>query len=93
MATTVLNARAAYTAGPVTLFGYVRNVFDNFYLTYLFSPTLGTAGDPRESASASRRGSKSVPGGRHAESRSERMPSELYVIRCRWSGTTPRRRQ
>lgn len=45
---TVVNARAAYTIGRVTAFGYVRNLFDNFYLTHLFSPTLGTAGDPRE---------------------------------------------
>ncbi|MES2905406.1 MAG: TonB-dependent receptor [Pseudomonadota bacterium] len=45
---TTLNARAAYTIGPVTAFGYVRNLFDNFYLTHLFGPTFGTAGDPRE---------------------------------------------
>lgn len=45
---TIVNARAAYTVGPVTAFGYVRNLFDNFYLTHLFSPTFGTAGDPRE---------------------------------------------
>lgn len=45
---TVVNARAAYTVGKVTMFGYVRNLFDNFYLTHLFTPTLGTAGDPRE---------------------------------------------
>ena len=52
---TVLNARAAYTHGRVTLFGYVRNALDNFYLTYLFPPvpvaappSLATAGDPRE---------------------------------------------
>ena len=36
------------SAGPVTLFGYARNLFDDFYLTYLFNPTFGTAGDPRE---------------------------------------------
>jgi outer membrane receptor protein involved in Fe transport len=30
------------------LFGYVRNAFDAFYLTYLFTPTFGTPGDPRE---------------------------------------------
>jgi outer membrane receptor protein involved in Fe transport len=30
--------------------GYVRNLFDEFYLTYLFSASsqLATAGDPRE---------------------------------------------
>lgn len=43
-----LNARAAYTHRATTLFGYARNALDKFYLTYLFSPTLGTAGDPRE---------------------------------------------
>ncbi len=45
---TVADLRAAYTAGPATLFGYVRNAFDSFYLTYLFSESFGTAGDPRE---------------------------------------------
>ncbi len=45
---TTVNARAAYTIGPVTAFGYVRNLFDNFYLTHLFNPAFGTAGDPRE---------------------------------------------
>ena len=44
----MVNGRAAYTLGPVTLFGYVRNAFDTFYMTYLFNPTFGTAGDPRE---------------------------------------------
>lgn len=44
----VVNGRAAYSAGGVTFFGYARNIFDNFYLTYLFTPTFGTAGDPRE---------------------------------------------
>jgi outer membrane receptor protein involved in Fe transport len=44
-----LNARAAYTVGALTMFGYAKNVFNRFYLTYLFNPpTLGTAGDPRE---------------------------------------------
>jgi outer membrane receptor protein involved in Fe transport len=43
-----MDARAAYTAGRVTLFGYARNLFNDFYLTYLFSPTFGTPGDPRE---------------------------------------------
>lgn len=45
---TIVDARAAYTMGSVTLFGYVRNAFDALYLTYLFTPTFGTAGDPRE---------------------------------------------
>lgn len=47
-AVAVMDARAAYTAGPATLFAYVRNALDAFYLTYLFTPTFGTAGDPRE---------------------------------------------
>lgn len=45
---TVVDARAAYEAGPLTLFGYARNLFDEFHLTLLFSPQLATAGDPRE---------------------------------------------
>lgn len=45
---TLVNARAAYSWGAITAFGYVRNLFDSFYLTYLFTPILGTAGDPRE---------------------------------------------
>ena len=47
-ASTIVDARAAYTFGPVTVFGYARNLFDDFYLTYLFTPTFGTPGDPRE---------------------------------------------
>ena len=45
---TTLNARAAYTTGRATLFSYVKNAFNDFHLTYLFTPTLGTASDPRE---------------------------------------------
>lgn len=45
---TVVNARAAYTHDGLTVFGYARNLFNEFYLTYLFTPTFGTAGDPRE---------------------------------------------
>ena len=45
---TLVDARTAFSAGPVTVFGYARNLFDEFTLTYLFSPTFGTAGDPRE---------------------------------------------
>jgi len=47
-AATVVNARAAIEAGPVTIFAYGRNVFDNFYVTSLFNTTLATLGDPRE---------------------------------------------
>ncbi len=46
--TTVVDARAGYDAGRWSVFGYVRNAFDKFYLTELFAPTRGTAGDPRE---------------------------------------------
>jgi len=45
---TYVNARAEWNAGPVTLFAYARNVFDNFYMTSLGSAEFGTAGDPRE---------------------------------------------
>lgn len=45
---TLVDGRLAYTAGPVTWFGYVRNLFDSFYLTLLTSAALGTVGDPRE---------------------------------------------
>jgi outer membrane receptor protein involved in Fe transport len=47
-ASTIVDARAAYMVGHVTLSAYLRNLFDDFYLTYLFTPTFGTAGDPRE---------------------------------------------
>ena len=45
---TTFDARAAYTLGPLTLSAYARNLFDSFHMTYLFSPTSGTAADPRE---------------------------------------------
>ncbi len=45
---TVVDVRGEYTAGRVKLFGYLRNALDAFYLTYLFNPDFGTAGDPRE---------------------------------------------
>lgn len=50
---TVVNARAAYIWRGITIFGYARNLFDRFYMTYLFPPlgprpAFGTAGDPRE---------------------------------------------
>ena len=38
--------RASYEQGRWSVFGFVRNVFDTFYLTELYSPTFGTAGDP-----------------------------------------------
>jgi iron complex outermembrane recepter protein len=45
---TVVDARAAYTYGPFTAFGFVRNAFNDFYLTQLYAPDFGQAGDPRE---------------------------------------------
>ena len=39
---------AAWEAGRTTVFGYARNSFNRFALTYLFTPTFGTAEDPRE---------------------------------------------
>jgi outer membrane receptor protein involved in Fe transport len=47
-ASTMVNVRAAWEAGRTTLFGYARNSFNRFALTYLFTPTFGTAEDPRE---------------------------------------------
>jgi outer membrane receptor protein involved in Fe transport len=47
-AATLVDVRAAYSVRQLTLFGYVRNLFDRFTLNYLFSPTFGTAVDPRE---------------------------------------------
>jgi iron complex outermembrane recepter protein len=46
--TAVLDARASYERGQWMVFGYVRNVFDTFYLTSLSSTVRGTAGDPRQ---------------------------------------------
>lgn len=46
--TAVLDARASYERGQWTVFSYVRNVFDTFYLTSLSSTVRGTAGDPRQ---------------------------------------------
>lgn len=45
---TLVDIRAAYSLRQVTVFGYVRNLFDRFSLNYLFNPTFGTAVDPRE---------------------------------------------
>ncbi len=45
---TMIDARASWTAGRMTLSGYVRNVFDTFRLRFLNNPTLATAHDPRE---------------------------------------------
>jgi outer membrane receptor protein involved in Fe transport len=45
---TIVNVRAAWETRRTTLFGYARNTFNRFALTYLFTPTFGTAEDPRE---------------------------------------------
>lgn len=47
---TTIDIRAARIWRGVTWLGYVRNLLDEFHLTYRFDPTAGlaTAGDPRE---------------------------------------------
>lgn len=47
---TIVDLRASYSFGKVTVFAYALNALDEFHLTYLFSPTFGTAGDPRQVA-------------------------------------------
>ena len=47
-AASVVDARASYDTRRWSMFGYVRNVFDKFYMTELISPVRGTAGDPLE---------------------------------------------
>ena len=45
---TLADARAAWTSGRLTFFGYVRNLFDTFRLRSLFNPNLATPYKPRE---------------------------------------------
>lgn len=47
---TTIDAKASLNVHGVTLFGYVRNLLDEFHLTYRFASSTGlaTAGDPRE---------------------------------------------
>ncbi len=45
---TIFNARAAWTRGRFTFFGYVHNLFDEFALRSQNTATLATAVDPRE---------------------------------------------
>ena len=50
---TFVDARAAWTVGRMTLFGYVRNILDTFRLQILTDPptqpsALATAHDPRK---------------------------------------------
>lgn len=47
-ATTVVDSRISYDFGPLTVFGYARNLFDEFYLTNLFNPNFASTGKPRE---------------------------------------------
>ncbi len=49
-ASTTVDARAEWRQENVMFFAFARNLFDNFYLTYLFAAASGlaTAGDPRE---------------------------------------------
>ena len=44
---TNIDAKLSYTFGSVIASAYVRNAFDDFQLTTLFSPDFGTANDPR----------------------------------------------
>ncbi len=46
---TTVDAKASWTRQGMTMFGYFRNLFDEFHLTYRFAdPASATAGDPRE---------------------------------------------
>lgn len=47
-AAAIADVRAEWRQGPLALFGYARNVFDSFHLTYLFANPLATAEPPRE---------------------------------------------
>lgn len=47
-AATVVDAHGSWTLGRASVFGYARNLFDEFQLTYLFDPQFGSASDPRE---------------------------------------------
>ncbi|UUR08457.1 TonB-dependent receptor [Sphingomonas glaciei] len=47
-AAAIVDLRAAWEGRRASLFGYARNAFDSFALTYLFSSTFATAEDPRE---------------------------------------------
>jgi iron complex outermembrane receptor protein len=45
---TVVDLSAAYDRLSWSVSAYARNLFDKFYMTTLFTPVRGTAGDPRE---------------------------------------------
>lgn len=46
--TTVLDAQLRWEWSNFQATAYARNATDEFYMTQLYSPTFGTAGDPRE---------------------------------------------
>lgn len=43
----VADVQVGYTFGRVKVFAFARNLFDEFYLTNLYSTTLATAGEPQ----------------------------------------------
>lgn len=47
---TTVDGKISWTQRQLEVFGYVRNLLDEFHLTYKLAPALGlaTAGDPRE---------------------------------------------
>ena len=45
---TIVDVRASWSIGRMSLFGYGRNLFDTFRLNFLNNVTLATAHDPRE---------------------------------------------
>jgi outer membrane receptor protein involved in Fe transport len=47
-AATIVDAKTSFDLGRATLSAYVRNLLDNFNMTHIYNPTLGTAGNPRE---------------------------------------------
>lgn len=47
-ATTIVDGRASYDFGRFAVFGYARNLFDDFYLTNLFNENFASTGKPRE---------------------------------------------
>lgn len=45
---TIMDSRVSYELRALSLFGYVRNLFDEFAMVDRFGPVAGTAEDPRE---------------------------------------------
>ena len=46
--THVIDARAAWEMGRLTLFAFATNLFDRFYLNSMTDQRLATAGNPRQ---------------------------------------------